>query len=193
MAPEIIELSGASFASDIWSLGCTVIELLTGKPPYYDLDQMSALFRIVQDDCPPLPDGISSGCKDFLVQCFQKQPVLRTSAKNLLKHRWIAAHKRNSTFKFGDQTQNLIQAAIQVNGFRRTESLPPLPDHSLMKAQQIVQQKKQQQEKEQQQKAEPKKESPPPNKMMIHTNRKVKRTNNTNSAKKSLKKKCIPD
>jgi serine/threonine protein kinase len=34
MAPEIIEMKGASYASDIWSLACTVIELLTGRPPY---------------------------------------------------------------------------------------------------------------------------------------------------------------
>jgi serine/threonine protein kinase len=37
MAPEVIELKGASYASDIWSLACTVIELLTGKPPYSDV------------------------------------------------------------------------------------------------------------------------------------------------------------
>jgi serine/threonine protein kinase len=37
VAPEIIELKGASPASDIWSLGCTVVELLTGKPPYADI------------------------------------------------------------------------------------------------------------------------------------------------------------
>lgn len=37
VAPEVIELKGASTASDIWSLGCTVIELLTGKPPYADI------------------------------------------------------------------------------------------------------------------------------------------------------------
>lgn len=37
MAPEVIELKGASTKSDIWSLACTVIELLTGKPPYGDI------------------------------------------------------------------------------------------------------------------------------------------------------------
>lgn len=34
MAPEVIELKKASTKSDIWSLGCTIIELLTGRPPY---------------------------------------------------------------------------------------------------------------------------------------------------------------
>lgn len=59
MAPEVIELSGATTASDIWSLGCTVIELLDGKPPYHNLQPMPALFRIVNDDHPPLPEGAS--------------------------------------------------------------------------------------------------------------------------------------
>lgn len=107
VAPEIIELHGASTKSDIWcgiqvnntymvyrSLGCTIIELLSGKPPYYDLDQMQALFKIVQDDCPPLPEGISPLCKDFLMQCFQKEPLLRQSADALLKHRWITTNTR---------------------------------------------------------------------------------------------------
>lgn len=68
MAPEIIELSGATPASDIWSLGCTVIELLSGKPPYHHLQAMPALFAIVNDDHPPLPEGISSVCGPFTVQ-----------------------------------------------------------------------------------------------------------------------------
>ena len=59
MAPEVIDLSGATTASDIWSLGCTVIELLDGKPPYHKLQPMHALFRIVNDDHPPLPEGAS--------------------------------------------------------------------------------------------------------------------------------------
>ena len=37
VAPEVIELKGASPASDIWSLACTIIELLTGLPPYADV------------------------------------------------------------------------------------------------------------------------------------------------------------
>eukprot|EP01112_Ceratiomyxa_fruticulosa_P019583 TRINITY_DN6452_c0_g1_i1.p1 TRINITY_DN6452_c0_g1~~TRINITY_DN6452_c0_g1_i1.p1 ORF type:complete len:1073 (+),score=231.94 TRINITY_DN6452_c0_g1_i1:255-3473(+) len=94
MAPEIIELNGATTKSDIWSLGCTVIELLTGAPPYYDLGPMPALFRIVSDDYPPLPEGISPALKDWLMCCFQKDPMLRVSAQKLLKHRWIQNAKK---------------------------------------------------------------------------------------------------
>lgn len=90
MAPEIIRLDGASTASDIWSLGCTVIELLTGFPPYYELSDMTALFRIVSDDCPPLPPNLSTECEDFLTKCFNKDVTGRATTDELLRHRWLA-------------------------------------------------------------------------------------------------------
>lgn len=71
VAPEVIEMAGSSFASDIWSVGCTIIELLSTKPPYFDLAPMAALFRIVQDDHPPLPERIS--------------PVLYTHAQLIMR------------------------------------------------------------------------------------------------------------
>lgn len=67
-------------ASDIWSVGCLIIELLTGYPPYYDLQPMSALFRIVQDAHPPLPDSITPLLEDFLLKCFQKVRAAAESA-----------------------------------------------------------------------------------------------------------------
>lgn len=54
---------------------------------------MTALYKIVQDDHPPLPDGTSQALRDFLLQCFKKQaqvggsviciPV-KTKTKNVL-------------------------------------------------------------------------------------------------------------
>jgi serine/threonine protein kinase len=95
MAPEIIQLSGATPASDIWSLGCTVIELLEGKPPYHKLAPMPALFAIVNDDHPPLPEGVSpvshliayhmhritdcgSGCSGFPHAMLSERPKLES-------------------------------------------------------------------------------------------------------------------
>ncbi|KAK4702378.1 hypothetical protein P7C70_g3845, partial [Phenoliferia sp. Uapishka_3] len=92
MAPEVIELRGASTASDIWSLGCTIIELITGKPPYHDLNAMSAMFRIVEDDRPPIPARCSPELSDFLVQCFAKDPRSRPTAAALFDHCWLQSH-----------------------------------------------------------------------------------------------------
>ncbi|KWU43305.1 kinase-like protein [Rhodotorula sp. JG-1b] len=98
MAPEVVDQSaGASPASDIWSLGALVIELLTSKPPYHFLDPMPALFRIVADeDGPPLPEGASGVVRDFLGQCFQKDPNLRVTAKKLLRHPWMMVAKKQA-------------------------------------------------------------------------------------------------
>ncbi|KAF8159453.1 hypothetical protein B0H34DRAFT_673825 [Crassisporium funariophilum] len=90
MAPEVIELKGASGKSDIWSLGCTVIELLTGRPPYAEIaNSMSVMFRIVEDAMPPLPEGCSDLLQDFLQQCFHKDPSKRPSAEILCEHLWL--------------------------------------------------------------------------------------------------------
>jgi len=91
MAPEIIEMSGPTTACDLWSVGCTIVELLTLKPPYFDIPPMAALYRIVQDDHPPLPEDLSPALREFLLQCFKKEPRLRSTADDLLRHRW--AHK----------------------------------------------------------------------------------------------------
>nr|CCA13906.1 ser/thr kinase putative [Albugo laibachii Nc14] len=104
MAPEVIEMSGWSFASDIWSVGCTIIELLTTKPPYFDLAPMAALFRIVQDDHPPLPERISPALHDFIMKCFMKEPRLRASAEELLTHPWIAQIPKNKV----EQSSQLV-------------------------------------------------------------------------------------
>ncbi|GMF13535.1 unnamed protein product [Phytophthora lilii] len=104
MAPEVIEMAGWSSASDIWGVGCTIIELLTTKPPYFDLAPMAALFRIVQEDHPPLPQRMSP--------CFMKEPRLRASAEELLAHPWIAQIPKN---KVEQSTQLVAESVTSSN------------------------------------------------------------------------------
>ncbi|OZJ05659.1 hypothetical protein BZG36_01512 [Bifiguratus adelaidae] len=89
---KVIELKGASTKSDIWSLGCTVIELFTGKPPYSNLIAMTTLFRIVEDERPPIPEKCSTDMRDFLIECFQKDPDQRPDAVDLKRHPWLVRH-----------------------------------------------------------------------------------------------------
>uniref|UniRef100_A0A3Q4HBY4 Mitogen-activated protein kinase kinase kinase 19 n=1 Tax=Neolamprologus brichardi TaxID=32507 RepID=A0A3Q4HBY4_NEOBR len=81
MAPEIINETGYGRKSDIWSVGCTVFEMATGKPPLAHMDKMAALFYIGAQRglMPSLPDSFSENAKDFL----------RPSADQLLKHSFI--------------------------------------------------------------------------------------------------------
>ena len=93
MAPEMInsdEGTQITVSSDIWSVGCTILECLTGSPPYADLEHYQAFYKIVKEDHPPFPENISKECLDVLIQCFNKNPKQRPSAKELIAHRWFS-------------------------------------------------------------------------------------------------------
>ncbi|SMN22920.1 similar to Saccharomyces cerevisiae YAR019C CDC15 Protein kinase of the Mitotic Exit Network that is localized to the spindle pole bodies at late anaphase [Maudiozyma saulgeensis] len=88
MAPEIITNKGASTLSDIWSLGATVVELMTGNPPFHNLIDINIYYAIENDKYYP-PDSLPDKCKHFLKQCFHKSMYRRPTAVQLLKHPWL--------------------------------------------------------------------------------------------------------
>ena len=92
MAPEVIKQTGAGRAADVWSVGCTVIEMVTGRPPWSERygSQVSALFAIAQaGGPPPLPATLSVALRDFLGHCLRRDPGQRPPARALLDHPWI--------------------------------------------------------------------------------------------------------
>jgi len=101
MAPEVIRESSYSYQCDIWSLGCTGIEMSSGKPPWsgaFD-DQVSALFAIATTvSCPPIPENLSELGKDFLLMCFKIDPLGRPKADQLLTHPWLRLNAPESPF-----------------------------------------------------------------------------------------------
>ncbi|XP_059168301.1 mitogen-activated protein kinase kinase kinase 3-like [Physella acuta] len=89
MAPEIITgTEGESYdvRADIWSLGCTVVEMSTGKPPFGDIDPVDAAYKIGMGEEMDykLPETTSNDMLQFLEKTFQKDFNNRPSAEELL-------------------------------------------------------------------------------------------------------------
>ncbi|KGN50305.1 mitogen-activated protein kinase kinase kinase YODA [Cucumis sativus] len=91
MAPEVIKNSnGCNLAVDIWSLGCTVLEMATTKPPWSQYEGVAAMFKIGNSkELPEIPDYLSHDGKDFVRQCLQRNPAHRPTAAQLLEHPFV--------------------------------------------------------------------------------------------------------
>ncbi|KAI9819871.1 MAG: Suppressor of Sensor Kinase (SLN1) [Pycnora praestabilis] len=95
MSPEVIKGNTTSYpqsAIDVWSLGCVVLEMCTGKRPWASLDnEWAIMYNIAQGNPPQLPakDQLSELGLDFLKLCFEREPKLRITAPELLQHEWI--------------------------------------------------------------------------------------------------------
>lgn len=90
MAPEVVKQSGHSSKADIWSVGCLVVEMLTGEHPWAHLTQMQAIFKIGSSAKPTIPSDISAEAQDFLEKTFDLDANTRPSTGELLLHPWVA-------------------------------------------------------------------------------------------------------
>ena len=97
MAPEVIlAMDEGQYEGkvDVWSLGITCIELAERKPPYFNMNAMSALYHIAQNDSPMLssPDW-SDVFRHFVDACLQKNPSDRPTSERLTQHQFVARVK----------------------------------------------------------------------------------------------------
>ncbi|NXM93737.1 M3K19 kinase, partial [Sylvia borin] len=91
MAPEVINESGYGRKSDIWSVGCTVFEMATGKPPLASMGRAAAMFYIGARGglMPALPRRFSSAAAEFVHACLTRDQHERPSALQLLDHPFV--------------------------------------------------------------------------------------------------------
>lgn len=90
MAPEVVRGEYQGPESDVWSVGCTVIEMVTGKPAWEDFGA-DTLSRIgFSDDLPEFPTRLSGLGRDFLRKCLVRDPKKRWSCDRLLQHPFLA-------------------------------------------------------------------------------------------------------
>ena len=99
MAPEVIKSGGATRFSDIWSIGCTIIEMFSGEPPYRDKNNpISILNCIAKNNEPPrIPEDMSDQLKDFVEKCLIIEPEKRYNVYQLKKHPFISDYISNES------------------------------------------------------------------------------------------------
>lgn len=92
MSPESVALGEIGAPLDIWSLGCILVEMVTGKPAlwkYRNLNDQKFRLAIAQQS-PEIPEGLSEDGKDFLRKCFAMDPNERWTAQMLLNHPFVS-------------------------------------------------------------------------------------------------------
>ncbi|KAJ9159079.1 hypothetical protein P3X46_024610 [Hevea brasiliensis] len=91
-APEVIKKNKEyGFKADIFSLGCTVLEMLTWKSPYSDLrcGNKTLECEIENGKLPDLPDFLSDLSRDFITKCLKFNPDDRPTVAELLQHPFV--------------------------------------------------------------------------------------------------------
>ncbi|KAI3760394.1 hypothetical protein L1987_50789 [Smallanthus sonchifolius] len=89
MAPEVVRGEYIGPESDVWSLGCTVIEILTGKPAWQDRG-VATLSQIgYSDELPELETPVPDDLRDFLDKCLKRERSERWSCDQLLQHPFL--------------------------------------------------------------------------------------------------------
>ncbi|CAL5389832.1 unnamed protein product [Camellia sinensis] len=115
MAPEVILQTGHSFSADIWSVGCTVIEMATGKPPWsQQYQEVAALLHIgTTKSHPPIPEHLFAEATDFFVKMFAEGTKLKASCiRSAAVHPFVTREYQ--------ETYTVLRASVNMDPIIRT-------------------------------------------------------------------------
>ncbi|XP_051145925.1 mitogen-activated protein kinase kinase kinase 18-like [Andrographis paniculata] len=96
MAPEVLRNETIDFSADIWSVGCAVVEMATGRPPWGgdEANPTAAMIKIAKgNNVPDFPRNFSPEGLDFLSKCLERDPRSRWTCRKLLDHPFLAEKK----------------------------------------------------------------------------------------------------
>jgi len=88
MAPEVVLYEGYDTSCDVWSLGCTIIEMATACHPWKEYDNpLTCAYQIGQSEKLPFyPDDLSAELKDLIQKCLKRNKSERPKCLELMLH-----------------------------------------------------------------------------------------------------------
>ena len=132
------------------------MEMASGKPPFYDLPPLTALFKLGSTEVvPDVPAELSDVAKDFLGRCFQRygrlsslvlplvtwltgcrDPELRATAEELLEHPFLAGvGEEQSHLEQQQQLQQQQEAKENMYSSDLGSMISFLQEHSIVSLQ----------------------------------------------------------
>jgi len=98
MAPEVVKGNSYSCSCDIWSMGMTLVQMITGEEPYCGKGRKSdVLDLIVNNHLPVIGRPIDPDVNDFLHKCLTYDPKVRATASQLLQHCFLSSRACSTT------------------------------------------------------------------------------------------------
>lgn len=90
-APEVISQKIYGLKADIWSLGCSIIEMGGMLPWGKTFENSFQCMNLIgkTNKIPEIPQFFSIELKDFIHQCLIRNPNQRADCNSLLKHHFI--------------------------------------------------------------------------------------------------------
>lgn len=100
-APEVVQCQvdghEGRLAADIWSFGCTIIELATAEQPWGDeatleflLCALGGIGSVEEGPLPQIPSDLAADGQDLARACLRRAPRQRPPVSELLEHRFVS-------------------------------------------------------------------------------------------------------
>ncbi|GMF46925.1 unnamed protein product [Phytophthora fragariaefolia] len=92
MSPEVCESKPYSYASDVWSLGCVMYEMLALRHAFDAPNILTLILKIVQQDFAPVPSHYDKEVSGLLRMLLDKNPERRPSMEEIFAMPFIRHH-----------------------------------------------------------------------------------------------------